>query len=397
VKKVSMDSVVDSSLAGSSFSEEVGRPLISGSEMYVLNLLERADEMFFIEQELNEDAALCAIGQKVACAIIEGADVADAVAKAKVVAWKPGGLAAGNFKTRYEARENEDFKCELLEDREGPSSRLIQWLDRVQRAPDEVHEATMMRDAMFACLSQMSQDKTELGEATKKLTRLFYELQNVLQELLRGRQDSLLPQMNKVWDLTLRRTAEADHTVCASARRWSAKIVRAGGLLMGSSVLESVANQEQGKRLSDALVKDKVLCDKVRNLFRHLDQLVDHVDNLRPLSDGAIPEETLSTPLLHGSFFQPLVRTLPGVSFVTNFMDSACPLLTQASCIELVEAETDYIRSLLEMVITRADFWQNHLATTRATHQVAKSTSVTHEQTEAPFAALKSAKVEIVP
>jgi len=139
----------------------------------------------------------------------------------------------------------------------------------------------MMRDAMFACLSQMSQDKTELGEATEKLTCLFHELQNVLQELLRGRQDSLLPQMNKVWDLTLRRTAEADHTVCASARRWSAKIVRAGGLLMGSSVLESGANQEQGKRLSDALVKDKVLCDKVRNPLRHLDQLVDHVDNLR--------------------------------------------------------------------------------------------------------------------
>jgi len=153
---------------------------------------------------------------------------------------------------------------------------------------------------------------------------------------------------------------------------------------------------EQGKRLSDALVKDKVLCDKVRNLLGHLDQLVDHVDNLRPLSDGAIPEEKLCTPMLHGSFFQPLVRT-PGVSFVTNFMDSACPLLTQASCIALVEAQTDYIRSLLEMVMTRADFWQIHLATIRATPQVGKSTSVTHEQTEAPFAALELAKVEIVP
>ena len=78
-------------------------------------------------------------------------------------------------------------------------------------------------------------------------------------------------------------------------------------------------------------------------------------------------------------------------------MDSAYLVLTQASCIKLVEAETDYIRSLLEMVITRADFWQTHLATTRAKPEVAKSTSVTREQTEAPFAALELAKVQIVP
>ena len=77
--------------------------------MYVLNLLERTDEIFFIEEDLNENAALCAVGQKAACAVIEGADVADAVAKAEVGAWKPEGFAAENFKTRYEARENEVF------------------------------------------------------------------------------------------------------------------------------------------------------------------------------------------------------------------------------------------------------------------------------------------------
>ena len=130
---------------------------------------------------------------------------------------------------------------------------------------------------------------------------------------------------------------------------------------MGSSVLEPVVNQEQGKRLSDALVSDKA-----RNLLGHLDQLVDHVDNLKPLSDGAILEENLSTPLLHSICFQPLVRTLPGVSLVINFMDASCPLLTQPRCVELVEAETDHIRSLLEMMTKRADIWHIHLATTRS-------------------------------
>ena len=114
----------------------------------------------------------------------------------------------------------------------------------------------MVRDAMFACLSQISQDTTELGETTEKLTCLFYELQKVLQELLRGRQDSLLPQMNKVWELTLRRIGEADHTVYASAG--ARRSFRAGRLFMGFCVLESVANQEQEKSLSGALVKDNV-------------------------------------------------------------------------------------------------------------------------------------------
>ena len=92
----------------STFSEVIGRPLVVDSQTFALNLAARIDEMFLTEQELLWDSEVCAIGQKAASAIIEGAEVAaTTIAKAKVSAWKLEADAAESLTIRYEARETD--------------------------------------------------------------------------------------------------------------------------------------------------------------------------------------------------------------------------------------------------------------------------------------------------
>ena len=364
-----------SSAWSSTFSEVIGRPLVVDSQTFALNLAARIDEMFLTEQELLWDSEVCAIGQKAASAIIEGAEVA--IAKAKVSAWKLEADAAKSLTIRYEARETDGVPIEELQRdikfrRERASSKLFKWLNRIEQAPDQAEEAMKMQDAMCVTLSKINDDYRPLAESRQELSDIFSDLQEALLELLREREESLLPKLKKMCELTIQRTGRATHIInWVRGPRWRilrfilASLVLArckSRSLISSTTVESVAIYFQNKRLSEAFVKDEVLCDRVQVAARHL---TDHLDNLAPLSARAlITHDTKSFSFV------------PGVSLVTTVMDAASPCMeTRANCMAQVQAESDNIRSLLDMVNTRSDFSQVHLATSGAMPKLGKVSS----------------------
>uniref|UniRef100_A0A7S1AZY5 Uncharacterized protein n=1 Tax=Noctiluca scintillans TaxID=2966 RepID=A0A7S1AZY5_NOCSC len=374
----------------STFSDVVGRPLIVDSQTFALNLAARIDEMYLTEQELLWDSEVCAVGQLAASAVIAGAEVAATCAKAKIGAWKLEADAAKSLMIRFKARESDGVPIEeLLRDlkfrRERASSKLFKWLNRVEQAPDQVEEATRMLETMCATLSNISDDYVELAEAKTELSVIFYQLQEALHELLREREESLLPKLKMMCALTIRRTGRATHIINGARFRrvrWVPRIILASLVLarsdvrslISSTTVESVANHIQDKRLSDAFVKDEVLCDRVQVAARHL---AEHLDNLTPLSARALIAHNQGTFSFHKSVARSHVRFVPGVSLVTTFMDAASPSMeTRANCIAQVQAESGNIQSILDMVNTRSDFWQVHLATSRAAPKLGRVSSV---------------------
>ena len=171
----------------STFSEVNGRRLVVDSQTFALNLAARIDEMFLTEQALLWDSEVCAIGQKAASAIIEGAEVAATIAKAKVSAWKLEADAAKSLTIRYEARETDGVPIEELQRdlkfrRERASSKLFKWLNRIEQAPDQAEEAMKMQDAMCVTLSKINDDYRELSESKMELVEIFFELQEGLDQ-----------------------------------------------------------------------------------------------------------------------------------------------------------------------------------------------------------------------
>jgi len=377
-----------SSAWSSTFSEVIGRPLVVDSQTFALNLAARIDEMFLTEQELLWDSEVCAIGQKAASAIIEGAEVAATIAKAKVSAWKLEADAAKSLTIRYEARETDGVPIEELQRdlkfrRERASSKLFKWLNRIEQAPDQAEEAMKMQDAMCVTLSKINDDYRPLAESRQELSDIFSDLQEALLELLREREESLLPKLKKMCELTIQRTGRATHIInWVRGPRWRilrfilASLVLArckSRSLISSTTVESVAIYFQNKRLSEAFVKDEVLCDRVQVAARHL---TDHLDNLAPLSARALITHDTKSFSIHEIIACSSMRFVPGVSLVTTVMDAASPCMeTRANCMAQVQAESDNIRSLLDMVNTRSDFSQVHLATSGAVPKLGKVSS----------------------
>jgi len=373
----------------STFSDVVGRPLIVDSPTFALNLAARIDEMYLTEQELLWDSEVCGVGKLAASAIIEGAQVAATVAKARVGAWKLEVDAAESLMIRFKARESDGVPIEELQRdlkfrRERASSKLFKWLNRVEQAPDQAQEAMMMQDAMCATLSNIGDEYVELAEAKTELSVIFYQLQEALHELLREREESLLPKLKKMCALTSQRKRRA--TLISNGPRvrrvrWIPRIILASLVLVrsdlrsliSSTTVESVANHIQDKRLSDAFVKDEILCDEVQVAARHL---ADHLDNLTPLSARALITYDKKAFSFHKKVARSSMRFVPGVSLVTTVMDAASPCMeTRANCIAQVQAGSRNIKSILDMVNKRSDFWQVHLATSRPTPKLGRVVS----------------------
>lgn len=376
--------------ASSTFSNVIGQPLLATSHEYALCLVARIDELYLTEQELLWDSEVCALGRLAASAILDGVDAATAFARAKGAAWKLEAEAAEGLMVRFKARDDdgvpiEELRRDLQLRRQRASKKLFKWFDRVERALDRTVEAARMREVMGATISHIEQEYASVAEMKTDLSLIFYQLQEALQELLRSRREVLLPHLERMCKITTRRTGRVIGVIRGLSKLPALRIP--GGLactrtsvgsMVSASTVDSVVAHLQEKRLSAAFHKDELLCERVQAEAK---QLAVHLDSLQPAS---FHEDSHSAPVsFHDRIGRSAVRFVPGVSLASTAIDVVSSSKNSRAgrglvkrCMREVEGGNDSIRSLLNLVNKRYDFWQVHAASSRAVPKLQRAQSV---------------------
>ena len=365
------------------FSKVVGQHLFENSEEFALSFRARIDMLYLTEQELLCDSEVCAIGQMAARQILDGADAALAISRAKVEAWKLEAEAVESLMVRFKARECDEVPIEQLQRdlrrrREQASLKLFDRFDRVSQARCPLDEASMMEEAMNSVLAHIEEEYAGVSQDKAELSQIFFDLQQALQELLRATTDILLPRLMRISmrsshrhiGLSVGRAVRIMVGVAAIPAFCFPPTIpvdiacasTALGLQVAVSTVEAVGGHLQDKCLTEAFRDDAILCDSV---LVAAGKLADHLDTLEPHSlHHLLPLATESCSFSR-SFVRGMLDYVPVVSIVKASVDMATSCTEGPAhhdsikqCVKQVEVENDNIRSLLDIVTKSCDFGQ---------------------------------------